>query len=301
MVTLAKPLTGAVVAPVASGGALSPNAGKSSQLLVSCRRWQGRYRTVVNVESTGSRFVVRASDGEGLGSAADAGGNSIVLEVAGLPEEPETEGIGNLAPPTSSPRKPSPLAKGGTLDGPQAEGKAPAAATLGKTSPALSLGTFDDPRWKNGTWDLSQFTTDGKTDWDAVIDAEVVRRKILETNPVSSNNEDEVVFDTSIVPWWAWVKRFHLPEAELLNGRAAMIGYASGWLVDAATGIGLVDQQNSFFGKLLLFISVVGVLAIRKTSDVDTIRDLAKESTYYDKQWQATWKDAKDPEKSDAL
>lgn len=80
-----------------------------------------------------------------------------------------------------------------------------------------------------------------------------------------------------------------------------MIGYASGWLVDAATGIGLVDQQNSFFGKLLLFISVVGVLAIRKTSDVDTIRDLAKESTYYDKQWQATWKDAKDPEKSDAL
>jgi hypothetical protein len=97
---------------------------------------------------------------------------------------------------------------------------------------------------------------DGKVDWDAVIDAEVVRRKLLEANPVSSNNEEPVVFDTSIVPWWAWVKRFHLPEAELLNGRAAMIGYAAGWLVDAATGVGLVDQQNSFLGKLLLFILV---------------------------------------------
>jgi hypothetical protein len=51
-----------------------------------------------------------------------------------------------------------------------------------------------------------------------VVLAEVVRRKLLEANPVSSNNEEPVVFDTSIVPWWAWVKRFHLPEAELLNG-----------------------------------------------------------------------------------
>lgn len=75
-----------------------------------------------------------------------------------------------------------------------------------------------------------------------------------------------------------------------------MIGYASGWLVDAATGVGLVDQQSSFFGKMLLFISVLGVLAIRKNSDVDTIRSLAEESTFYDKQWQATWKDIKDPE-----
>lgn len=24
-----------------------------------------------------------------------------------------------------------------------------------------------------------------------------------------------------MVPWWAWVKRFHLPQAELINGRAA--------------------------------------------------------------------------------
>jgi hypothetical protein len=241
----------------------------------------------------GARFMVWASDSDGLGSAADAGGNSVVLEVLALPEEPETEGIGNVAFKT---RKPSPLQKGGTLDDERKKGKAPAAATLGKVSPLDSSGAFDDPRWKNGTWDIAMFTMDGKTNWDAVIDAEVVRRKLLEANPVSSNNDDEVVFDTSIVPWWAWVKRFHLPEAELLNGRAAMIGYASGWLVDAATGVGLVDQQNSFLGKMLLFISVVGVLAIRKNSDVDIIRNLAEESTFYDKQWQATWKNAKDPE-----
>lgn len=47
---------------------------------------------------------------------------------------------------------------------------------------------------------------------------EVVRRKWLEDNPEASSNEEPVVFETSTVPWWAWVKRFHLPEAELLNG-----------------------------------------------------------------------------------
>lgn len=80
-----------------------------------------------------------------------------------------------------------------------------------------------------------------------------------------------------------------------------MVGYAAGYLVDGATGIGLVDQQNSFFGKLLLFITVVGVLAIRKNSDVDNLRSLAQESTYYDKQWQATWKDVEDRNKKDSL
>jgi hypothetical protein len=67
------------------------------------------------------------------------------------------------------PKKPSPLERGGSLTGAAAAGKAPAAATLGKNS--LTLGAFEDPRWKNGTWDISQFTLDGKVDWDAVIDA----------------------------------------------------------------------------------------------------------------------------------
>lgn len=30
---------------------------------------------------------------------------------------------------------------------------------------------FMDPRWVGGTWDLKQFQKNGKTDWDAVIDA----------------------------------------------------------------------------------------------------------------------------------
>lgn len=30
---------------------------------------------------------------------------------------------------------------------------------------------FEDSRWVNGTWDLKQFQEDGKTNWDAVIDA----------------------------------------------------------------------------------------------------------------------------------
>jgi hypothetical protein len=41
---------------------------------------------------------------------------------------------------------------------------------------------------------------------------------------------------------------------------------------------------------------VVGVLLIRKNSDVANLRGLAQETTFYDKQWQATWKDTKDPE-----
>jgi hypothetical protein len=51
-----------------------------------------------------------------------------------------------------------------------------------------------------------------------LIFSEARRRKWLQCNPESSSNNDPVVFDTSIIPWWTWMKRFHLPEAELLNG-----------------------------------------------------------------------------------
>lgn len=50
-----------------------------------------------------------------------------------------------------------------------------------------------------------------------VIDAEVARRKLLEDYPIPSINEDPVNFDTSEIPWWAWVRRFHLPEVSLLQ------------------------------------------------------------------------------------
>jgi len=74
-------------------------------------------------------------------------------------------------------------------------------------------------------------------------------------------------------------------------GRAAMVGYAVGYFVDAATGAGLVDQQSTFLGKTLLLLTVLGVLLIRKNSDVTNLKTIAKESTFYDKQWKATWKD----------
>ncbi|KAK9095064.1 hypothetical protein Scep_026533 [Stephania cephalantha] len=150
---------------------------------------------------------------------------------------------------------------------------------------------FGDPRWVGGTWDLKQFVKGGSTDWDAVIDAEARRRKWLIDNPESSSNDDPVVFDTSIIPWWSWVKRFHLPEAELLNGRAAMVGFFMAYFVDSLTGVGLVDQMGNFFCKTLLFVAVLGVLLIRKNEDIDTLKKLFEETTFYDKQWQATWQD----------
>ncbi|KAJ6853474.1 light-harvesting complex-like protein 3 isotype 1, chloroplastic [Iris pallida] len=150
---------------------------------------------------------------------------------------------------------------------------------------------FKDPRWVKGTWDLKQFYKDGNTDWDAVIDAEARRRKWLQDNPESSSNDEPVVFDTSIIPWWSWMKRYHLPEAELLNGRAAMIGFFMAYFVDSLTGIGLVDQMGNFFCKTLLFVAVAGVLLIRKNEDFETVKKLIEETTFYDKQWQATWKE----------
>lgn len=44
------------------------------------------------------------------------------------------------------------------------------------------------------------------------------RRSFLEVYPEAATNEDPVLFRSSIIPWWAWIRRSHLPEAELLNG-----------------------------------------------------------------------------------
>ncbi|XP_010439981.1 PREDICTED: uncharacterized protein LOC104723332 [Camelina sativa] len=154
-----------------------------------------------------------------------------------------------------------------------------------------SVVKFQDAKWINGTWDLKQFEKNGKTDWDAVIVSEAKRRKWLEENPETTSNDEPVLFDTSTIPWWAWMKRYHLPEAELLNGRAAMIGFFMAYFVDSLTGVGLVDQMGNFFCKTLLFVSVAGVLFIRKNEDVDKLKSLFDETTLYDKQWQAAWKD----------
>ena len=50
------------------------------------------------------------------------------------------------------------------------------------------------------------------------------------------------------------------------------------------TGVGLLDQQNSFLGKVLLHVAVFGILLIRSSSDIDKFRGLIDEATFYDKQ-----------------
>jgi len=183
-------------------------------------------------------------------------------------------------------RKASPLETGGTLKGDKARGKDAA-----KQASILQLTKdFEDPRWINGTWDFSQFKTDaGETDWDAVIDAEILRRKWLEIRPEGSSFDNEITFRLSEIPTWVWIKRFHLPQAELINGRACMVGYFMALLIDATTHVGLVDQQFSFAGKLATFVTVVGCLAIRSMPDLDGLKGLAEESNFYNSQWNATW------------
>lgn len=80
-----------------------------------------------------------------------------------------------------------------------------------------------------------------------------------------------------------------LLQAEKLNGRAAMVGYFMALFVDQLTGYGLLDQQNSFLGKVLLHITVFAVLLVRSTADLDKYKNLFDEATFYDKQWNATW------------
>lgn len=76
-----------------------------------------------------------------------------------------------------------------------------------------------------------------------------------------------------------------------LAGRAAMIGFFMAYFVDSLTGVGLVDQMGNFFCKTLLFVAVAGVLFIRKNEDLDKLKGLIEETTLYDKQWQAAWKE----------
>lgn len=70
-----------------------------------------------------------------------------------------------------------------------------------------------------------------------------------------------------------------------------MIGFFMAYLVDSLTGVGLVDQMGNFFCKTLLFVAVVGVLLIRKNEDIENLKKLFEETTLYDQQWQAAWKD----------
>lgn len=193
-------------------------------------------------------------------------------------------------------RKPAPLATGGTLTGEKAAGKDAGGKALadlqGVNYEASGATVFTDRRWskEDGCWDFSMFPGEnGETDWNGVIDAEVRRRKILEDYPEACDDKLPVNFDLSMIPWKVWVTRFHLPEAEQANGRAAMIGFVSAYLVDLIFHVSIVDQMNSFLGKALLFATLVGTLAIRRNEDLDMFKGLVDEATFYDRQWQATW------------
>ena len=70
-----------------------------------------------------------------------------------------------------------------------------------------------------------------------------------------------------------------------------MVGYVAAYVVDAATGVGLVDQSSSFIGKILIGVTIAGVLLVRRNEDVGYLKNLAEEFTFYDRQWQATWKE----------
>lgn len=62
----------------------------------------------------------------------------------------------------------------------------------------------------------------------------------MEKNRESSSNEDPVVFGTSIIPWWAWIKRYHLPEAETLNGINTRLIYTL-FFVDSDLNMNMVS------------------------------------------------------------
>ncbi|XP_058104104.1 light-harvesting complex-like protein 3 isotype 1, chloroplastic [Magnolia sinica] len=163
----------------------------------------------------------------------------------------------------------------------------------GMEKKSSSVPMFKDERWRNGSWDLNMFVKDGKMDWDAMIVAEATRRKFLQLYPEPATNQAPVLFRSSIIPWWAWLRRFHLPEAELLNGRAAMLGFFMAYSVDGLTGLGVVGQTSNFICKAFLFATVTGIILFRQNQDFSNLRKLIEEATFYDKQWQSTWQDHK--------
>lgn len=92
-------------------------------------------------------------------------------------------------------RKASPLQRGGTLQGEAAAGKdasdkfkaMAAGESAASLQPQVVDGKFTEPRWKEGRWVLESFRdSKGNMDWDAVITAEMTRRRMLEGNPIPS-------------------------------------------------------------------------------------------------------------------
>ena len=86
----------------------------------------------------------------------------------------------------------------------------------------------------------------------------------------------------------------HLPEAEKINGRAAMVGYAFAYVIDAAGGAGsgpppVLPREDGHLPHRAF------CLTVRRLEDLDTLEVLADEATFYDKQWNATWEGKERP------
>lgn len=160
MATITKPGTGVI--PIVNGSLIPSRTqvGNFKQSWVSSRRGQLRSDSV--------RFVVRASD-ESSGSVVGQTPTSPIETGNSATEVKDAETTTPIE--AAKIRKPSPLQKGGTLEGDEAAGKEPAGSTLGKKAALVDAGKFDDPRWRAGTWDITKFTSKGKINWDAVIDA----------------------------------------------------------------------------------------------------------------------------------
>lgn len=78
-------------------------------------------------------------------------------------------------------------------------------------------------------------------------------------------------------------------------GRAAMVGFFAAYIVEGLTGLDMVGQTGNFICKTVLFVTVTGIILFRRTEDFKNLRKLVDEATFYDKQWQASWKDQNAP------
>lgn len=69
-------------------------------------------------------------------------------------------------------------------------------------------------------------------------------------------------------------------------GRAAMVGFFMAYIVDGLTGLDVVGQTGNFICKAGLFLTILGILLFRRSEDIENLKKLADEATFYDKQWQ---------------
>lgn len=80
-----------------------------------------------------------------------------------------------------------------------------------------------------------------------------------------------------------------------------MIGFFMVYFVDALTGLDVVGQTGNFVCKAGLFLTVIVVMLLRKSQDFRTMRKLADEATFYDRQWKASWESDDSKTSSDSV